>query len=47
MEAKQIMTEVNMRVDNALPPLHLEIFADYKAEYDKEWYQFLITQIET
>jgi hypothetical protein len=47
MEARQLMTEVNMLVDNALPPLYLEISAEYKPDYDKEFYQFLIPQIET
>ena len=47
LEARQLMTEVNMLVDNALPPLYLEISAESKPEYDKEFFQFLIPQIET
>jgi predicted anti-sigma-YlaC factor YlaD len=47
MEARQLMTEVNMLVDNALPPLYLEISAEYKPDDDKDFYQFLIPQIET
>ena len=47
MEAKRLMTEVNMLVENALPPLYLELTAEYKPDYDKEFYQFLIPQIET
>lgn len=47
MDAKQLMTEVNMLVDNALPPLYLEISAENNPDYDKEFYQFLIPQIET
>ena len=47
IEAKRLMTEVNMLVDNALPPLYLELSAEYKPEYDKEFFQFLIPQIET
>lgn len=47
MEAKRLMTEVNMLVENALPPLYLEISAESKPDYDKEFYQFLIPQIET
>jgi len=47
MEAKRLMTEVNMLIENALPPLYLEITAEYKPDYDKEFYQFLIPQIET
>lgn len=46
-EARQLMTEVNMLVDNALPPLYLEISAEYKSDENKEFYQFLIPQIET
>jgi hypothetical protein len=46
MEAKRLMTEVNMLVDNALPPLYLEISAESKPDYDEEFYQFLIPQIE-
>jgi len=46
MEAKRLMTEVRMLVDNALPPFYLEISAEYKPDYDKEFYQFLIPQIE-
>ena len=47
LEARQLMTEVNMLVDNALPPLYLEISAEYKPDEDKDFYQFLIPQIET
>ena len=47
LEARQLMTEVNMLVDNALPPLYLEISTEYKPENDKDFYQFLIPQIET
>ena len=47
LEARQLMTEVNMLVDNALPPIYLEISADYKLDEDKDFYQFLIPQIET
>jgi len=47
MEAKQLMTEVNMLVDNALPPLYLNISAENNSDYDQEFYQFLIPQIES
>ncbi|MGD9363549.1 MAG: hypothetical protein PVH85_32095 [Desulfobacterales bacterium] len=47
MEAKRLMMEVDMLVENALPPLYLEITAEYKPDYDKEFYQFLIPQIKT
>jgi len=47
LEARQLMTEVNMLVDNALPPLYLEISAEYKPDDEKDFYQFLIPQIET
>lgn len=47
LAARQLMTEVNMLVDNALPPLYLEISAEYKPDDNKDFYQFLIPQIET
>ena len=47
LEARQFMTEVDMLVDNALPPLYLEISAEYKPDDEKDFYQFLIPQIET
>ena len=47
MEAKRLMTEVNVLVENALPPLYLEITAEYEPDYDREFYQFLIPQTET
>ena len=47
MQAKQLMTEVNMLVDNALPPLYLKISAENNPDYDQEFYQFLIPQIES
>lgn len=47
MQAEQLMTEVNMLVDNALPPLYLKISAENNPDYDQEFYQFLIPQIES
>jgi hypothetical protein len=41
------MTEVNRLVDNALPPVYLEISAESKPDYDEAFYQFLIPQIDT
>ena len=41
-EAKQLMTEVNMLVDNALPSFYLEISGEKNADYDEKFYQFLI-----
>ena len=46
LEARQLMMEVNTLVDNVLPPLYLEISAESKQEYDKEFFQFLIPQAE-
>ncbi len=47
IEAKQLMTEVNMLIDNPLPPLYLEISGEHQPDYDMEFFQFLIPQIET
>lgn len=41
-EAQQLLTEVNMLVDNALPTFYLEISSDKDPNYDEEFYQFLI-----
>jgi hypothetical protein len=46
-EARRFMTEVDMLVENALPPLYLEISAESKPNYDEAFYQFLIPQIDT
>jgi len=40
--AKQLMTEVDMLVDNALPNFYLEISGEKNPDYDEEFYQFLI-----
>ena len=45
-DAKQLMTEVNSLVDNALPSFYLEIADGPKSDYDEEFYQFLIPPIE-
>ncbi len=42
IEAKRLMTEVNMLVDNALPSFYLEISGEKNADYDEKFYQFLI-----
>jgi len=47
IEAKQLMTQVNMLIDNALPPLYLEISGEHQPDYDTEFFKFLIPQIET
>jgi hypothetical protein len=47
MEAKRLISDVNMLVDNALPPLYLELSAESKPDYEKEFFQFLIPRIET
>jgi predicted anti-sigma-YlaC factor YlaD len=41
-EAQQLLTEVNMLVDNALPNFYLEISGEKDPDYDEEFYQFLI-----
>jgi hypothetical protein len=45
MEAEKLMTEVNTLVDNALPPFYLEISGEKNADYDEEFYQFLVPTI--
>jgi hypothetical protein len=44
-EAERFMTEVNTLVDNALPPFYLEISGEKNADYDQEFYEFLIPTI--
>jgi hypothetical protein len=46
VEAKRLMTEVNTLVDNALPAFYLVISGENKADYDDEFYQFLIPAVE-
>jgi predicted anti-sigma-YlaC factor YlaD len=46
LEAKQLMTQVNNLVDNALPNFYLEISGEKYADYDEEFYQFLIPSAE-
>ena len=46
VEAEQLMTEVNTLVDNALPAFYLEISGEKNADYDEEFYQFLIPTVE-
>jgi len=41
-EAQQLLTEVNMLVDNALPNFYLEISGENNPDDDEEFYQFLI-----
>jgi hypothetical protein len=45
-DAKQLMTEVNSLVDNALPSFYLEISDEPKPDYDEEFYHFLIPPVE-
>jgi hypothetical protein len=45
-DAKRLMTEVNSLVDNALPPIYLEIADEPQPDYDEEFYQFLIPSTE-
>jgi len=46
IEAERLMTEVNTLVDNALPSFYLVISGENKADYDDEFYQFLIPTVE-
>ena len=46
VEAEKLMTEVNTLVDNALPPFYLELSGEKAADYDEEFYQFLIPTIK-
>ena len=41
-EAQQLLAEVNMLVDNALPSFYLEISGANSPDNDEEFYQFLI-----
>jgi hypothetical protein len=45
-DAKQLKTEVDSLVDNALPPFYLEIADEPNPDYDEEFYQFLIPPVE-
>jgi hypothetical protein len=44
--AEQLMTEVNSLVDNALPPFYVEISGERNADFDEEFYRFLIPTTE-
>ena len=46
LEAEKLMTEVNTLVDNALPPIYLELSGANMPEFNEEFYQFLIPAIE-
>lgn len=46
VESKRLMTEVNTLVDNALPPFYLVLSVENQADYDDEFYQFLIPPVE-
>ena len=45
-EADRVMTEVSMLVENALPPVYLDICGKSYPDYDEEFMQFLIPPIE-
>jgi hypothetical protein len=45
-EAEILMTEVKTLIDNALPPIYLEISGEKNTDYDEEFYHFLIPTIE-
>jgi len=46
VEAERLMTEVNTLVDNALPSFYLVISGENNADYDDDFYQFLIPSVE-
>jgi len=46
VEAERLMTEVNTLVDNALPSFYLVISGENNADYDDDFYQFLIPTVE-
>jgi hypothetical protein len=46
VDAERLMTEVNTLIDNALPPFYLVISGENTANYDEEFYQFLIPALE-
>jgi predicted anti-sigma-YlaC factor YlaD len=45
-EAEQFMAEVSMLVENALPPVYLDISAESSAEFDDEFIQFVVPSVE-
>jgi hypothetical protein len=45
-EAEQFMTEVSMLVENALPPVYLDISADSGTGFDEEFMQFVVPSVE-
>ena len=45
-EAEQLMAEVNMLVENALPPAYINISGEAAPQLDDEFMQFLIPSIE-
>ncbi len=45
-EADRVMTEASMLVENALPPVYLDICGKSDPDYDEEFMQFLIPPIE-
>ncbi|UCF91299.1 MAG: hypothetical protein JSW39_23975 [Desulfobacterales bacterium] len=47
LEARQLMTEVDLLVENALPQVYLEIAGDAYAASDDEFIRFLIPPLES
>ncbi len=45
-EAEQLMTEVSMLVENALPPVYLDISVESGVGFDEEFMQFVVPSVE-
>ncbi|MBW2173887.1 MAG: hypothetical protein JRF64_04460 [Deltaproteobacteria bacterium] len=45
-ETEQFMAEVSMLVENALPPVYLDISAESSADFDDEFIQFVVPSVE-
>ncbi len=46
VEAERLMTEINVLVENALPPVYLEIVGEAELNQDEEFMEFLIPAAE-
>ena len=45
-ESDQLMTDVSMLVENALPPVFLDITGESDSEFDEEFMQFVVPPVE-
>jgi hypothetical protein len=46
-EAERLMTEISMLVENALPPVYLDICGKSDPGFDEEFMQFVVPSIES